>query len=397
MNVLVSHHGRVRALAGMSRRFLAAVFVATAGCEHPFEPFQENPDAIFSMFGYLDLNADTQWVRVMPIRQDLFLDPDPIDAVVTLEHLGSGRTVTLNDSLFTFADQQLDAVAYAYNFWTTEPLQPGASYRLTATRADGASTTALIVMPADVEIATRHFGTADPAEGGFALLEVRAEQVLFVEMVYTMSTSSGLPSIAIRLDEHSTFPTGVPGTHGIGISGDTLPRDRYPDLVDMRRLEIHLVAGRSDWPYHPGLSDLAVTLPNEIPSNIENGVGFVGGVATAKIPFDYCGVLDPRPDRDEPCKIILNAQSAAIEGRVIREPCGEPHTLADVRLTERFAGGGAIMRAWRTGWDGRYRFEGIESDSDLVLEVPGAPAVELPRLAPGEGYTVSDVSVTVGC
>ena len=69
-----------------------------AGCEHPFEPFQQNDQAIFPMYRYFHLYADTQWVRVMPVRQDLFAGPEPIDAVVTLEHVRSGRVVTLSDT-----------------------------------------------------------------------------------------------------------------------------------------------------------------------------------------------------------------------------------------------------------------------------------------------------------
>lgn len=400
MNVLVSHRGDGPVLVRLSRRFVAAVFAGAlaAGCEQPFEPFQENEDAVFSMFGYLDLLADTQWVRVMPIRQHLFLDPEPIDAAVTLEHLESGRIVTLNDSLFEFVDPQLDGVAYAHNFWTTERLGPEASYRLTAARPDGASATARIDMPAEVEISSFHYRADNPVGAGFALLEVRAEQILFVEMVYTMmSTLSGGPATPIILRDESiswTFSTDVPGIHGIGISGDTVIR---PDVLDVRRLEMRLTTGRPDWPYHPELSDLAVTLPNTMPSNVENGVGFVGGVAVSKIPFDRCDVLAPRPGREESCTILINAESAAIEGRVIRAPCGEPHTLANVRLTERFADGGAIMRTWKTGWNGRYRFAGIEPAADLVLEVDGTTAMELPPLAPGERYTVGDLSVPVGC
>jgi hypothetical protein len=92
---------------------LLAGSALVAGCDHPFEPFQENTLGPFSVFGYLDLNADVQWVRVMPIRQTLLAEPGPIDAVVTLEHLGTGRVVTLRDSLFAYTDHGMGAVAYA--------------------------------------------------------------------------------------------------------------------------------------------------------------------------------------------------------------------------------------------------------------------------------------------
>lgn len=391
-----------RALAGVSRRVVAVVLAVAlpASCDDTLQPFRENDDAIFSMFGYLDLHADTQWVRMMPVRQNLFLQPEPIDAVVTLEHLGSGRTVTLNDSIFRFTDEQLAGVAYVHNFWTAERLQPEATYRLTAARSDGASTAAVIVMPQELEIVLMQQST-DPLDGpAQAVLQVRADEVLFGTLVYQMGMLAGVPPDTVPgrpiiIDGHSTFDTRAPGTHGIYFYADTV---RRPGLVDVRRLEIRLVAGRSDWPYDPGLSDLEVTLPNTMPSNVENGLGFVGGVATRTIPFDACEPLVPGPDHEELCAILFDAASASIAGRVIREPCGDPHALASIRLTARFADGSAVIREWRTGWWGQYRFEGIEPNAELLLDLgPETTAVQLPPLAAGERYTVEDISVPGGC
>jgi hypothetical protein len=380
------------ALAGLTYGFVAAVFASTlaAGCDHPFRPFAENEHAIFSMFGYLDLTADTQWVRVMPVRQNLFLEPAPIDAVVTLEHLGSGRVVTLNDSLFSFRDPRLDGVAYAYNFWTTERLEPEASYRLRAVRSDGASTTAHVVMPPYPEISLLNY----PQVQDYALLRVRAERVLFVDVYFAMRTASGDPAPPIKVRDYFTFPTAEPGTHGITVNRLA----RFDRPLDVRRQEIRLVTGRPEWPFHAELPDLAVALPDIVPSNVENGLGFVGGLAIRTIPFHLCEEIAPRADREQSCDVHFSAQSASIAGRVTREPCGDPLVLADIRLTERFADGGSIVRTWKTGWDGSYRFEGIEPGADLVLELrPGTPAVHLPRLGPGERFSVSGISVQGDC
>jgi hypothetical protein len=394
MNVLDDRRRSRPSLAGISRWFGVAV-VATAlaaGCDHPFQPHEENRDAIFSMFGYLDLKADTQWVRVMPVRQNLLLGPDPVDAIVTLEHLGSGRVVTLNDSLFSFTDRQLDGLAYAYNFWTTERLEPGASYRLRAARSDGASTTATVEMPADFEFSVlndRRFG-AD-----YAVLQIRAERVLFVDLVHTMATTFGGPAPSVAVRQPAAIPTNDPGTHRLGVRADT---SSVGGFLPVGRSEIRVAVANSGWPFHLGLSDLFVSLPGTMPSNVENGVGFVGGVSIWTIPFHLCEVLAERPDGEPACLITFSARSPSIEGRVIRQPCGDPHSLADIRLTESFAGGGTVVRTWKTGWDGSYRFEGIEPDADLALELtPGTPPVQLPRLAPGEGYILEDVAVPGGC
>jgi hypothetical protein len=372
-----------------------------AGCDDALEPFLESEDAIFSMFGYLDLNADTQWVRVMPVRRELFLGPEPIDAVVTLEHPGSGRIVTLNDSLFRFLDPRLDGEAYAHNFWTTEPLEPEASYRLVASRPDGVSTTAVVVMPPEPELTQLEDSNGRRRGNVIALFEVRPERVLSAEVLYGMGVLAGpppalLPTSPVPVGDYVTFPTHDPGTIGIHIDVDTLlMREGLQDIV---RREIRIAVARPDWPYHLGLSDLEVTVPNVAPSNVENGLGFVGGVATWRIPFDTCDTVEPRPDGRAPCVTLFNAQSASIAGRVVREPCGDPYLLEEIRLMVRFAGGGAVLRTWKTGWRGEYRFQGIEPDAELVLDLgPGSPAVQLPRLGAGERYTVPDLSVPGGC
>lgn len=49
------------------------------------------------------------------------------------------------------------------------------------------------------------------------------------------------------------------------------------------------------------------------------------------------------------------------------------------------------------GGGGEYRFDGIEPNAELVLELgPETPALQLPPLAEGERYTVEDISVPAG-
>lgn len=61
--------------------------ILLAGCDQTFEPIQENNQYYFSLYGYLDAAADTQWVRVGPARQDINETPDPAGIEVTLEDL----------------------------------------------------------------------------------------------------------------------------------------------------------------------------------------------------------------------------------------------------------------------------------------------------------------------
>jgi hypothetical protein len=372
----------------------ALACVVFAGCDRPFKPYLENTDVPFSIFGYLDLGADTQWVRVMPVRQNLFLGPEPIDATVTLQKVG-GEPVTMHDSLFSFTDPKLEATAYAHDFWTAERLEPGATYELRAVRSDGAATTARIVMPPALEFSLLH--ARDAGE-----LRVKAAKVLAVDLIYTMgerySTPWGdsirpAPSVSERAP--AAIPTSDPATQEVGfaVNGASAPGAIY----DMDRAEVRVTAAGADWPYDARLSDLEATLPGLMPSNVEGGFGFVGGVATWTVPFYHCEELAPRAGGKRACQLTYNAQSASIVGRVIGKPCGHPPHLPDVDLTEKFADGGAVSLGWKAAWDGSYRFEGLEPGAGLTLEAGTGAPVELPPLAPGQRYVVGDLSLPGGC
>jgi hypothetical protein len=396
---------RVRTARANGRRSLVPVLLAAAlasGCDVPFEPYEENTVGPFSIFGYLDLRADTQWIRVTPIRQDLLPDPAPIDAVVTLEHLGSGHVVTLRDSLFTFADPRLNTVGYAHNFWTTEPLEPEATYRLTAVRSDGSATTALVELPAEFEVSLAFLEQIPDRPGIWLprLAVVPNEHRLYTNVIYTAfdpTVDRDADPVTVRLH---------PATTGPGTSGFILPgvhafdgEDMRP-LSDMGRREVLIAMVGSDWPYEPGLSASDVAIPGLIPTTVENGVGSVLGVATWTIPLPTCESLEPRPDGSPPCRrTVFDASSASITGKVARDPCGDPRDLPAVRLTERFADGGAVVWHWKTDWRGAYHFQGLRPGSNLRLEFgnPSAGAMGIPPLGPGERYVAPDFTVSSGC
>jgi hypothetical protein len=88
-----SHTRNLRALCGTCSSSLAAslcVAAVVAACDDSFEPIEPS-ELAFSVFGYLDASAGTQWLRVMPIRPVKVTSQDTLAATVTLEHLGTGR------------------------------------------------------------------------------------------------------------------------------------------------------------------------------------------------------------------------------------------------------------------------------------------------------------------
>jgi hypothetical protein len=395
--------GRVgRPAPALGAAVLTAALTAglMTGCDHPFEPFAENTVGPFSVFGYLDLKADTQWVRVMPIRHHLLPDSGGIDAVVTLEHLGSGRVVTLRDSLFTFVDPRLGAVGYAHNFWTTEPMEPGERYRLRAVRSDGAETTALVDMPPELIVTLRYWempdrrGVWEPRR-----MFLHAEHPLYVDLMYTVwdeILERGVPPFRVRLDPRATDPGrweyGLPGVGPFQLLN-------APPYMDMLRREVRIAVAGADWPYQLGLPDTDLYIPDRLPSTVEDGVGSLVGVGTWAIPLPLCTPMEPRPAGGEACTTVLDARSASVMGRVTLDPCGAPMPLPAVRLTERYPGGGAVVWEWRTDWDGRYHFEGLEPGAELSLEVEGHPAgaIHIPPLSPGARFTAPHLTFPNSC
>src|SRR5690606_14001312 len=152
-----------------------------------------------------------------------------------------------------------------------------------------------------------------------------------VEVIYTMSeTGTGGPSEDIVVREGPIFGTDGPGTHNVFLGGGKLERD---GLLDMPRQQIRLAVAGEAWPYDPDLTDVEVELPGTMPSNVENGVGFVGGVATWIIPYHRRDVPHSESTENRECTVLFNRHSASLAGRVVRAPCGEAHLMADIRLT----------------------------------------------------------------
>jgi hypothetical protein len=372
-----------------------------AGCDQPFDPYAEHTAGPFAIYGYLDLRADTQWVRLTPIRQNLLTEPGPIDATVTLEHLGTGRVVTLRDSIVPFTDRVLGGVGYTHNFLTTERLEPEATYRLVATRSDGASTTATVEIPPQAAMSLRFVQYLDEPWWQPRLLSVSGgEHLLYAELLVTVwnTTGEGWPEdpYTERLRPHHT---SRPGDWRLEIPLYTFPWPHYIAPLDsVGRMEAHVVLTRADWPFEPGLSPTEAAVHGNLPTTVENGIGFLVGVDEWRIPLPRCYPTESRPDGREICMTVIDESSTSIVGQVVRDPCGV-RQLPTVRLTERYADGGSVDWTFKPGWGGEYRFEGLEPGSELTLEFGGHPAgtIEVPPLAPGERYYAPFTTMPSSC
>ena len=125
--------------------FVGLIF---SGCDYSFDPLQENDELTFSMNGVLDVHADTQWIRVMPIGESLIPeDPNPNGTVVHLTHLSTGELFAMDDSLFRFGND-----TYVWNYRTLTAIVADDAYEITAESPAGDRSRVVVNTPSPLPI-----------------------------------------------------------------------------------------------------------------------------------------------------------------------------------------------------------------------------------------------------
>jgi hypothetical protein len=235
-----------------------------SACENTVEPFTESDRVPFALFGVLNVNADTQFVRVSPVRKSL----DKVTAAARPESvrstsLASGLSTVWQDSVISLEDRSPGLVYFA----SFAP-EPGASYVLELASKDGEPTRAF---------------TQVPDGSRFSLLTPTADTLGFLRQrtIWPGVRSVRETTVAYRVralpSRRETTLAFQYGEFGRGISGDWsvevhLERDR-------RRISQSLAITYGDT--LATLLDITMTLEILSPewraddgSNIENGRGF---------------------------------------------------------------------------------------------------------------------------
>jgi hypothetical protein len=309
---------------------VALAVLAAASCDDPFSPIATS-EVKLSVFGYLDAAADTQWVRVMPIRSLMLTSPDPFEGIVTLEHLGSGRVFPLRDSVFLFTHHQDPELgsegAYVHNFWTTEDIEPGATYRFIAREDGQEASEAMVEIPDDFEVEVRiaqNWYTEDH------LILEGVEHVPFVSANAHFYDRCGESVDSVRVRERTWIGTGYAMTLR---KEEVTPREGCGS-PGVERRELWIVASRSEWPSGAEYSPWALAVPEGI-SNITNAVGFLGGVLTKVVPYETCAFQGSGELVPDECRLRYGPESVTFQGTVVETRCGDgPLEFVTVELRE---------------------------------------------------------------
>lgn len=393
--------------ASLCRKAVRALaLVALGACDHSFEPI-ENSDLHFSIFGYLDASADTQWVRVMPVRPLILTTPERPEATVTLERLRGGSPVVLRDSIFRFTQHNQEVGSdgvFLHNFWTTERLEPGTEYRLTATRADGTSSASTVRIPADYHVEVWLNQSSHPS--GLALADslrvVGGEHPVFIRHILHFRDSCGaVVDTIIRRTRRP--PTDTSDTYSRPAVKWSISRMGCgPPVVEKREL-VFVVSGQP-WP-EEGLSPWSLNVP-ELFSNISNGLGFFGGVLSKLVPYEDC-LIEGQVPPPQFCKLRYDDRTVVVRGNVTDARCGKGGVRdAVVRLEEILPGPDASrkVRLATTNSRGEYRISALEGglryafsvDHPAVVQGPGNTPLYLEYADTMEFLPGEQVAIDVG-
>lgn len=264
-----------------------------SGCQESFQPLQENDKYYFSMYGYLDAAADTQWVRISPSRDQLNMLPVTPEMKVTLKHLQTGNTMEMHDSLFTQENG-----ANFLNFWTSEDLEPGSSYKLKAKRPDGATSQVSISLPQAfptprLRREQNFFGEPDTytlfVEGIEHLAEVQIKW--YVRLIAPGFDKKRVFSFSYRNEAVKRYNGSYrvhiePAKDREKISRQTT----LPPEGEIRVLhrQVFIAAGGPEWDEDiSSIDDLVYALPDGF-SNVKDGLGYMVGINSKWIPFKSC-------------------------------------------------------------------------------------------------------------
>ncbi|MDX1428825.1 MAG: hypothetical protein R3282_01005 [Rhodothermales bacterium] len=275
-------------------RLAAYMIVAAAGpgallgCEEGVDPFIES-ERYFSLFGTLDMNADTQWVRIVPIDRDILVEPgDTIDARVSMTDLVTSAQTVWTDSVFTFADGSRGHV-----FFAPVRVQPDHTYRLEVSRSDGSTSTAETTVPplpaASVGEVERVIFSNGAVEITIPITWNGVERPpTEVQTWYRFGTTARSNFEDLRID----YPTADGSTDAgwqivARLSSDrqTIVEQIIPENFLFLGMGMRIVVLDDQFVPPGGVFDPDVLSQPGALSNVDNGFGFVGSIGRFEVQW----------------------------------------------------------------------------------------------------------------
>jgi len=273
-------------------------FLIFTSCDN-FEPLGQNDIYNFSIYGFLDVSADTQWVRVGTIREAIDDAPDPTGITVTLENLQTGETVELRDSLFTTQD--------FLNYWTTTDIENEHTYRIKVEGTGGKSSHAVLTTPKALPAPLVLENTFPPF--GFSIyIDDVVEHVADIQSKwYVILNSETNPIKKTFTFTYRTEMKHVEVYNGaftifapLEDEENYIERNIGVNEYRVAHRQFFVAAAGPEWDENISSIDDLEYFINSTASNVSNGLGYVIGIDSKWVPYKTCVT----PDRSNvmPCE-----------------------------------------------------------------------------------------------
>ena len=275
--------GSLAVLAALAPLALGAA--ALAGCEEAVDPFV-NTDRYYTVYGYLDTDRDTQYVRVIPLRKTIDADEGPVRAVVTTTDETTGATVAWRDSLVAFFDGTTGHV-----FRAVFRPEHGHVYRLRVRRDDGVETTAATAVPLRREpvVAAPTFDPFLPRSIEQDVTWPRLDTEPLRTQVWFRLADPRRPGFFRDLVLDGLYDDAASGTNTAGgrrfrlrlaRDADSL-RKRYgiTDAPALYAVGMKVTVPDAQWRAPGGVFDPDILIEPSVFTNVEGGFGFFGSVS----------------------------------------------------------------------------------------------------------------------
>lgn len=279
-----------RVLSGAMLFCVAAIGIFWTACEPVFDPLAENDSYSFSMNGVIDLSADTQWVRVMPIRDSLTYSAQKSNASVLLS--SGGADIPLKDSVFAYYPSVKD-VTYANNFWTSDSMVGGVEYNLSASAGSGDFASVTFSIPNDFPTPIVDFRPNNRS----AYIELTGiDQLVVAETTYILRyiDATGQPQtsppLTVNQFEAEAVPRYKSGDFTFRVSDIPYFAEQLgisENAIQIIYSELLIISGNDSWPRNQDIDDDLYVLSEEF-YNVEGGLGTVSGIVSKRIPLESC-------------------------------------------------------------------------------------------------------------
>lgn len=280
---------------------LCAAAVSLTACEEDITDglSTERP---FTVYGFVDPTADTQYVRVFPVSPTSlsYAEPEAIDAQVVFRDQVTGETVAGRDSLVEFFSGR-----YGHVFWA--PFRPDfeGRYTVEVSRSDGATSNASTRVPGELGftrgVPYTEFRLED--QGFVPLLpmdllgqEMKLQRVIARYEVELLNVGRQVIDIAY-LEEAVPTPQGwhvevnLQGDYNRIFEALRDLRERFgEELLDFISLVIVPEVANVEWTPPGGVFDSDLLVEPGVFDNVENGFGFFGSAyqQVHRVPVDPC-------------------------------------------------------------------------------------------------------------